>query len=87
MHIRLLSSQQYDGIFNLSIRLESLANISEYLITVSPPPPYGPDEIITRNTSVNLSFKNTTLYIITISFSACPEKSNTTFEVGEQIHV
>lgn len=54
----------------------------DYLITVFPSPPYGPDELITQNSSA-LFVDNTTLYNITISLNTCPAEINNTFIFGK----
>ena len=59
-----------------------MPNTREYLVTVSPPPPYGPDEVTTA-TPVLLTFESNTLYNITISLSACPERFNRTLIFGK----
>ena len=60
----IMSLQQNIGIFNVTVMQSShLPNIEEYLVTVSPPPPYGPDEVITASSAL-ISLENSTLYNI-----------------------
>ena len=60
-----------------------LPNDRDYFITVSPLPPYGPDEIITSTTSAMLSLYNSIPYNITISSNTCPDRITTTFIFGK----
>ena len=59
-----------------------LPNTEEYLVAVSPPPPYGPDEITTASSAL-ISLENSTLYNITIFVRACSERLNRTFVFGK----
>ena len=57
-----------------------LPNTEEYLVAVSPPPPYGPDEVTTASSAL-ISLENNTLYNITIR--ACSGRFNRTFVFGK----
>ena len=76
-----ISIQQNIGIFNFMVTQSSdLPNAEEYLVTVSPPPPIGPDEMTTASSAL-ISLENSTLYNITIR--ACSERFNRTFVFGK----
>ena len=57
-----------------------LPNIEEYLVTFSPPPPIGPDEMTTASSAL-ISLENSTLYNITIR--ACSGRFNRTLVFGK----
>ena len=59
-----------------------LPNTEEYLVTVSPPPPYGPDKVTTASSAL-ISLENSTLYNITVSVRACPGRFNRTLVFGK----
>ena len=59
-----------------------LPNTEEYLVTVSPPPPYGPDEVTTASSAL-ISLENSTQYNITISVRAGSERCNRTLVFGK----
>ena len=60
----------------------NLVIMEEYVVTVSPPPPHGPDVIATSSTII-ISLENETQYNITIFFRACPERFNATLVFGK----
>ena len=79
----IMSIQQNIGIFNVTVmQSPHLPNIEEYLVTVSPPPPYGPDEVTTASSAL-ISLENSTLYNITISVRAGSERCNRTLVFGK----
>ena len=55
---------------------------TEYLVTVSPPPPIGPDEVTTASSAL-ISLEDNTQYNFTISWSVCQARFNTTFVFGK----
>ena len=59
-----------------------LSNAEEYLVTISPPPPYGPDGVTTASSAL-ISLENSTVYTITIFVRACSERLNRTFVFGK----
>ena len=83
VQLALLASHQNIGIFNFMVTWSShLPTEEEYLVIVSPPPPHGPDGIITASSGL-ISLENNTQYNITISLSACPENFNRTIVFGK----
>ena len=57
---------------------------TEYLVTVSPPPPIGPDEVTTASSAL-ISLEDNTQYNFTVSWSVCQERFNATFVFGKII--
>ena len=83
VQLTVISIQQNIGIFNIMVmQRPDLPNIEEYLVAVSPPPPYGPDEVTTASSAL-LSLENSTQYNIAIFVRACPERFNRTFVFGK----
>ena len=81
VQLTVISIQQNIGIFNFMVtQSPDLPNIEEYLVAVSPPPPYGPDEVTTASSAL-ISLENSTLYNIAIR--ACSERLNRTFVFGK----
>ena len=56
--------------------------IEEYLVTVSPHPPVGPDKVTTISSAI-FSLENNTYYTFTIFVRACLERFNRTFVFGK----
>ena len=81
--LNLIPTQQSNGILNSTITWKQEdQTIANYLITILPPPPYGPNEIMTSTASAKLSLSDSTQYSITISLIICAEWINTTFTFG-----
>ena len=71
------------GTFNFVFTTSpNLLIMEEYVVTISPPPTHGSDEIITSSTTI-FSLENETQYNITIYFRACPERFNATLIFGK----
>ena len=86
VQLTLRPEQQKDDILNFMItwKPNELANVSDYVVRISPPsPPCGINEFTSTN-SVKLSLEGSiTQYDITVSLSACPDRINTTFVLGK----
>ena len=83
VQLTIISIKQNIGIFNFMVmQSPDLSNIEEYLVTVSPPPPIGPDELTTASSAL-ISLENSTQYYIAIFVRACPERFNRTFVFGK----
>ena len=81
--LNLIPTQQSNGILNSTITWKQEdQTITNYLITILPPPPYGPNEIMTSTASAKLSLSDSIQYSITISLIVCAKWINTTFTFG-----
>ena len=82
VQLTVISIQQNIGIFNFMVTQSSdLPITEEYLVTVSPPPPHGPDEVTTISSAI-FTLENNTHYTFTIFLRACLERFNRTFVFG-----